>query len=96
MVGARPKLSRARSLRLKPPLPSRWLINHVGNVGVVFGEVVRIHVNDDVLSSDGKIDIPKIKPIARMGYYNHCVVENVFEMKIPGGGAAADGLEGKA
>ena len=63
----------------------------MGNVDVVFAEVVRIHVNDDVLSSDGKIDILKIKPIARLGYYDYCVVDNVFEMKIPGGGEAADG-----
>ncbi|MFT4726524.1 MAG: flavin reductase (DIM6/NTAB) family NADH-FMN oxidoreductase RutF [Granulosicoccus sp.] len=68
----------------------------VGNVDVVFAEVVRIHVNDDVLTSDGKIDIPKIKPIARLGYYDYCVVDNVFEMKIPGSSTAADGLEGKA
>ncbi len=68
----------------------------VGNVDVVFAEVTRIHVSDDALTTDGKIDIPKIKPIARMGYYDYCVVDNVFEMKIPGGGVAADGLEGKA
>ncbi len=68
----------------------------VGNVDVVFAEVARIHVSDDALTIDGKIDIPKIKPIARMGYYDYCVVDNVFEMKIPGGGVAADGLEGKA
>ncbi len=68
----------------------------VGNVDVVFAEVARIHVSDDALTTDGKIDIPKIKPIARMGYYDYCVVDNVFEMKIPGGGVAADGLEGKA
>ena len=68
----------------------------VGNVDVVFAEVARIHVSDDALTSDGKIDITRIKPIARMGYYDYCVVDNVFEMKIPGGDAAADGLEGKA
>jgi len=68
----------------------------VGNVDVVFAEVVRIHVSDEVLMSNGKIDIAKIKPIARLGYYDYCVVDNVFEMKIPGSSVAADGLEGKA
>jgi len=67
----------------------------VGGVDVVFAEVARIHVKDDVITDDGKIDIPRIKPIARLGYYDYCVVEDVFEMKIPGGGAAADGLEGR-
>jgi len=67
----------------------------VGGVDVVFAEVVRIHVNDEFITHDGKIDIPQIKPIARMGYYDYCVVEDVFEMRIPGGGVAADGLEGR-
>ncbi|MBX2825468.1 MAG: flavin reductase family protein [Gammaproteobacteria bacterium] len=68
----------------------------VGSVDVIFGEVVRIHVRDDVLTDEGKIDIPSIKPIARMGYYDYCVVDDVFEMRIPGGGAAAAGLEGRS
>ncbi len=31
----------------------------VGNVDVVFGEVIRIHIRDDVVTREGKIDIPK-------------------------------------
>lgn len=67
----------------------------VGNVDVVFGEVVRIHVRDDIVTAEGKLDIPAIKPIARMGYYDYTVVERVFEMKIPGSDHAAAGLEGR-
>lgn len=70
--------------------------NH-GWVDVVYGEVVRIHVKDEVVTPDGKIDIPKIRPLARLGYYNYTSVTDVFEMRIPGAtGAAADGLEGRA
>lgn len=69
--------------------------SNVGNVDVVFGEVVRIHVNDSVVTADGKIDIPQVKPIARMGYYDYAVIDRVFEMRIPGGDAAAAGLEGR-
>lgn len=69
--------------------------SNVGNVDVVFGEVARIHVADDVITADGKIDIPKVKPIARMGYYDYAVIDSVFEMRIPGGEAAAAGLEGR-
>ncbi len=69
--------------------------SEVGNVDVVFGEVVRIHVKDDVVTDEGKIDIPKIKPIARMGYYDYAVIDSVFEMRIPGSEHAAGGLEGK-
>lgn len=69
--------------------------SNVGNVDVVFGEVVRIHIKDDIITKSGKIDIPKIKPIARMGYYDYAVIDSVFEMKIPGNAHAPAGLEGK-
>ncbi len=68
-----------------------------GWVDVVYGEVVRIHVNDDVITPDGKIDIQKIRPLARLGYYDYTSVTDIFEMRIPNAsGMAADGLEGKS
>jgi flavin reductase (DIM6/NTAB) family NADH-FMN oxidoreductase RutF len=67
----------------------------VGTVDVVFGEVARIHVAEDAVRGDGKLDIAKIRPIARMGYYDYTVVTETFEMVIPDAGALA-GLEGKA
>lgn len=70
--------------------------NH-GWVDVVYGEVIRIHVKDEVIKPDGKIDIPAIRPLARLGYYDYTSVTESFEMRIPGAtGAAAAGLEGKA
>jgi len=69
----------------------------VGWVDIVFGKVMHIHVADDVITSQGKLDIPSIQPIARMGYYDYTCVTDVFEMRIPGASTeAADGLEGKA
>jgi hypothetical protein len=44
--------------------------NH-GTVDVVYGEVVRIHIRDEVLTPDGRLNIPLIKPIARLGYYEY-------------------------
>jgi flavin reductase (DIM6/NTAB) family NADH-FMN oxidoreductase RutF len=68
----------------------------VGGVDVVYGRVEHIHIRDDVVA-DGKLDIPKIQPIARMGYYDYTVVREVFEMRIPGASEATlKGLEGKA
>lgn len=68
-----------------------------GFVDVVYGRVERIHVADEVITSDGKLDIPGIQPIARMGYYDYTVVRDVFEMRIPGATPEeAAGLEGKA
>jgi flavin reductase (DIM6/NTAB) family NADH-FMN oxidoreductase RutF len=60
-----------------------------GTVDVVFARVERIHIRDDVIGADGKIDIKRIRPIARLGYYDYTVVDQVFEMRIP----AANPLE---
>lgn len=69
----------------------------VGCVDVVYGEVVHIHIDDDFILPNGKLNIPQIKPIARMGYYDYAVIEETFEMRIPGASSTAeDGLEGKA
>lgn len=48
----------------------------------VFGQVVGIHIDDSVLT-DGLVDTAKIKPIARLGYMDYAVVEEVFEMRRP-------------
>jgi flavin reductase (DIM6/NTAB) family NADH-FMN oxidoreductase RutF len=69
----------------------------VGTIEVVYGEVVRIHVADDALTSEGKIDVARLRPLARLGYYDYTSVTETFEMRIPGASdAAADGLEGRA
>lgn len=70
--------------------------NH-GWVDVVYGEVVRIHVDDRMVTAEGKLDIARIRPLARLGYYDYTSVTDVFEMRVPGAsGAAADGLEGRS
>ena len=67
----------------------------VGTVDVVFAAVERIHIDDRVINADGKLDIPRIKPIARMGYYDYAVVTDTFEMRVPGATEAERfGLEG--
>jgi hypothetical protein len=40
---------------------------------------------------------PTIRPIARLGYFDYTVVDNVFEMRVPGSDHDAQaGLEGRA
>lgn len=69
----------------------------MGTVDIVIGRVVAIHIADDVLRDDGRIDVLKIRPIARLGYYDYTSIESVFEMTIPGNNAAMlAGLEGSA
>lgn len=69
--------------------------SNVGTIDVVFAEVDTIHIDDAYITEDGKLDILKIKPIARMGYFDYTVVTEKFEMRVPGSDAAAKaGLEG--
>lgn len=56
----------------------------MGTIDIVIGEVVGIHIKDDVIREDGKIDIAKIRPLTRLGYYDYSVIDSVFEMIIPG------------
>jgi flavin reductase (DIM6/NTAB) family NADH-FMN oxidoreductase RutF len=58
----------------------------MGTVDVVIGRVLGIHIDDAVLTKDGKIDVSKTEPIARCGYYDYAVVRETFEMIVPGGG----------
>lgn len=68
----------------------------MSTVDIVIGKVIGIHINDNFITSDGKIDVLKIRPIARLGYYDYTVVESLFEMVIPGPDEKLRaGMEGK-
>ena len=56
----------------------------IGTVDVVIGRVVLVHIRDDAITPDGKLDILKIRPLARLGYYDYTTVDSLFEMVIPG------------
>ncbi len=67
----------------------------MGTADVVFGRVVAIHIDDEVIDGQGMLDILKIQPLARMGYYDYTFVDNKFEMVIGGNNTALlAGLEG--
>ncbi|KAL0935589.1 flavoprotein oxygenase [Colletotrichum truncatum] len=70
----------------KPPL---------GTVDVVFGKVVGVHIDERILTN-GKIDVRKTNPIARLGYFEYAVVRDSFEMVVPGDKRLLIGLEGNA
>lgn len=42
-----------------------------------------MHIDDNVILNNGKLDIKSIRPIARLGYYDYTVVDEIFEMKAP-------------
>lgn len=68
----------------------------MGTVDVIFGRVVGVHIADEALTNDGKVDVLKLRPIARMGYYDYTSVDSKFEMVIPNSGRLLAGLEGAA
>lgn len=69
----------------------------VGTIDIVFATVETIHVDDEVITVDGRLDISKIEPIARLGYFDYAVVRDTFEMRVPAADLEAQlALEGRA
>ena len=89
-------LAPAPSVKVKPPrvaaspaqLECRYLqtielpANRQPGNFMVIGEVVAIHIDESVVT-DGRVDMLKLKPVARLGYLDYTVVDNVFAMKRP-------------
>jgi len=48
----------------------------------VFGRVVQVHISDAVLT-DGMVDVRKLRPLARLGYLDYAVINEVFRMERP-------------
>jgi len=69
----------------------------MGTVDIVIGRVIGIHIKEDAIGADGRIDVLKLRPIARLGYYDYTSVESVFQMVIPGNDPKRlAGMEGSA
>lgn len=72
----------------------------LGTCDIIIGKVIGVHIKDEFIGEDGKIDIVKIKPLARLGYSDYTTVEHSFEIK-PSDAAEGNedlslGLEGAA
>ncbi|HEY0145065.1 MAG TPA: flavin reductase family protein, partial [Methylovirgula sp.] len=52
-----------------------------GNV-LVFGQVVGVYV-DDAFIKEGRVDTSAMRPIARCGYMDYAVTDELFEMPRP-------------
>jgi flavin reductase (DIM6/NTAB) family NADH-FMN oxidoreductase RutF len=67
-------------------------------VHLVIGRVIGVHIRDDALTADGRIDVARIRPLARLGYFDYTSVDNVFTMEPTGPGLAErrKGLAGEA
>jgi flavin reductase (DIM6/NTAB) family NADH-FMN oxidoreductase RutF len=47
---------------------------------LVIGHVLAVHIADGVLTPDGRVDVLRMRPIARLGYKDYCTVDSVFQM----------------
>jgi flavin reductase (DIM6/NTAB) family NADH-FMN oxidoreductase RutF len=75
-------------------LPGNGLM---GTVDVVIGRVILVHIKDDAIGPDGRLNVLRIRPLARLGYFDYTTVDSIFEMVIPGENEALlIGLEGTA
>ena len=51
---------------------------------VVVGQVIGVHIKDDAITAEGRIDVLKLRPLARLGYHDYTSVESFFTMKPTG------------
>ena len=51
---------------------------------LIVGEVTGVHMSDDCLV-DGRFDVTRFSPLARLGYKDYSVVREVFELDRPKG-----------
>lgn len=49
---------------------------------LVIGRVICIHVDENYVLPNGKLDILKIRPLARLGYADYTTVTEVFESRV--------------
>jgi len=48
---------------------------------LVIGRVLAVHIDDAALTADGRVDILKLRPIARLGYKDYTTIDSVFQME---------------
>jgi flavin reductase (DIM6/NTAB) family NADH-FMN oxidoreductase RutF len=90
-------LTPAASVLVKPPRvaesPAHFECRHVRTIelppgsdggpnAMVLGEVIGVHIRDDLLR-DGRVDVARLRPVARLGYSQYTVVDRQFRMQFP-------------
>lgn len=83
----------APSIMIKPPRIKQAAISFECNylqtieleeakTKIILGQVIGIYIDDEIIS-DGKVDITKLKPLARLGYNEYTFIEKTFTMDRP-------------
>ncbi|WP_029520331.1 flavin reductase family protein [Persephonella sp. IF05-L8] len=60
-------------------------IIQIGKMGIILGEILKVHVKEDILNEKGYVDTTKLQIIGRLGGANYCIIteENTIELKRP-------------
>jgi len=53
------------------------------NGRLVIGEVLGIGIDDAIITPEGKLDVTKYQPAARLGYKDYAIIDKVFELDRP-------------
>jgi flavin reductase (DIM6/NTAB) family NADH-FMN oxidoreductase RutF len=54
---------------------------------IVLGQVVGVHIADEAIV-EGRVDVTRLRPIARLGYGDYAVIDEVFTLPRRGSGAS--------
>jgi flavin reductase (DIM6/NTAB) family NADH-FMN oxidoreductase RutF len=102
-------LSKAPSRLVKPPRVAESPVNFecklhttvfipgdspMGNFTLIIGRVVAVHIADGCIRADGRLDIERIRPLARMGYHDYTSISEVFTIAPQTSAIAQAGQEG--
>jgi flavin reductase (DIM6/NTAB) family NADH-FMN oxidoreductase RutF len=58
-------------------------ILEMGNGNMVFGDVLLVHLDEAILGEGGRIDLPALAPVGRLGGSAYAVVTDVFKLPRP-------------
>ncbi|MBU5668397.1 flavin reductase family protein [Peptoniphilus sp. MSJ-1] len=58
-------------------------VDTINTIDIIIGEVVGVHIADEYITDEGLVDVVKIRPVARLGYFDFTVVDNSFTMDTP-------------
>lgn len=63
----------------------KFMILEIADMGLIFGEILRYHIDDNLINEKGYVDNKKLKVVGRLGGADYCFIssENIFTLKRP-------------
>ncbi|WP_299237631.1 flavin reductase family protein [Sulfurihydrogenibium sp.] len=63
----------------------KFMILEIADMGLIFGEILKFHIKDQLLNEKGYVDNRKLKVVGRLGGADYCLVDesNIFNLIRP-------------